>query len=142
MSSDRKTCWAVRLAMTPLVLAASSCMTTSVNGGQALSGRWGGEQIELSFDDAGDGRIALPCASATIEGPVTLDVGGHWMKSGTYTQGSGAPPPAPPIPIPANISGRLDADGTLWISLATSEGMKVENLKLHRDRAATLYFCP
>ena len=141
MSSDRRICWAVKAAFLSAALALPACVTVS-NAGQTLSGKWGGDQVELSFAEDGSGHVTLPCAGAQFDGPVRTDVGGHWLKSGTYTQGSGAPPPTPPVPVPANISGRLDRDGTLWLSIATSDGMKVDNRKLRQGQPANLQYCP
>lgn len=106
------------------------------------AGRWGGDQIALDIDGAGSGRITLPCAGAAFSGPVKLDIGGHYLTAGTYIQGSGAPPPQPPVPRPANISGRLDRDGTLWLDVATRDGWIVKSARLWRGREPVIHHCP
>lgn len=131
----------MRTAIVLGALLAGGCATTD-RAPAPLAGRFGGDQAELLIDDAGGGRVILPCAAAAFEGPVMLDAGGHWLKAGTFTQGSGAPPPEPPQPQPANISGRLDRDGSLWLSIATRGGLVVNNARLYRDRATTIAFCP
>ena len=106
------------------------------------TGQWGGDQIGLEVDASGAGQISLPCASARFEGPIKLDIGGHFFTSGTYTQGSGAPPTQPPAPVPANIGGRLDQDGTLWLDVATRDSYSVRSARLWRSRESVIHHCP
>ena len=127
-----------------LALLAAGCAHAPYNpeGATIPAGRWGGEQIALDIDESGSGRITLPCAGASFSGPVKLDIGGHYLVTGTYTQGSGAPPPQPPVPQPANISGRLDSDGTLWIDIAIRDSYPVRSARLRRGREAVIHHCP
>lgn len=120
----------------------AACVHPAGIEGSRLSGNWGGSEASLSIDADGRGTIMMGCASAQVDGPITLDVGGHWLRSGSFTQGSGAPPPVPPTPVPAMVSGRLDADGTLWLSIATSNGQPLSNSKLYRDREPSFFICP
>ena len=96
----------------------------------------------MDVDPSGSGIVTLPCAAAAFAGPVKLDIGGHFFTAGTFTQGSGAPPVEAPSPVPANISGRLDSDGTLWLDIATLEGRVVESAQLQLGREPVIHHCP
>lgn len=130
---------AARAAILLAGLALASCAHRPE--GTALTGNWGGGEASLSIDGDGHAEIRMGCAGAAFEGPTRLDVGGHWLRPGTFTQGSGAPPPVPPTPVPAMISGRLDRDGTLWLSIATSDGQRLDNAKLYRNREPGFALC-
>lgn len=130
---------AARAAILLAGLALASCAHRPE--GVALTGTWGGGEASLSIDGDGHAEIRMGCASAAFDGPTPLDVGGHWLRSGTFTQGSGAPPPVPPQSVPANISGRLDRDGTLWMSIATLDGLKLRDARLYRNREPGFALC-
>lgn len=135
------------MAARPLMIASlagllAACAHPATMARRQLTGNWGGSEASLSIDAEGQGTVVMGCASARIDGPVSLDVGGHWLRTGTFTQGSGAPPPEPPTPESAMIGGRLDADGTLWLSIATLKGQPLLNSKLYRDREPSFFICP
>ncbi len=140
MSSNRRICSAAK-AVAILVTTPALAGCAYHPEGNVLAGHWGGDQASLAIDPDGRANIRMGCASADFDGPVKLDVGGHWLRDGTFTQGSGAPPPVPPSPVPAMIGGRLDRDGTLWLSIATSDGQRLDNAKLYRNRQPGFALC-
>ena len=127
-----------------LALLASGCAHGAYHpeGSTIPAGRWGGDQIALDIDASGAGQITLPCAGARFDGPVKLGVGGHFLTEGRFIQGSGAPPPVPPSPVAATISGRLDQDGTLWLDVAARASYPVRSAKLRRGREPVIHHCP
>jgi hypothetical protein len=133
----------VRLAgAAALLLAGCAHGEYQPEGSTIPAGRWGGEQIAVDIDASGTGLITLPCAGGRFDGPVKLDIGGHFLTVGTFTQGSGAPPSEPPMPVPAIISGRLDRDGTLWLDVATRDSYPVRSARLWRGREPLIHHCP
>lgn len=110
--------------------------------GQALpSGDWGGDQIALHVAPDGSGTIEMSCASARFAGPVTVDVGGHFLTAGTFTRGTGVETMQPPPSVNANISGRLDQDATLWLDIALGDSYPVRSARLTRGAPAKLLRC-
>lgn len=125
-----------------LALAGCATATGSSNDGQMLPvGQWGGEQIALDIAADGSGRIELSCASAEFDGPVKLDVGGHFLTAGRFALGTGVAMKDPPPPVPANISGRLDETGTLWLDIALRDSYPVRSARLKRGATPNLLRC-
>ena len=110
--------------------------------GQTLpAGQWGGDQIALEIAADGSGQIEMSCASAAFAGPVKLDIGGHFLTSGRFSRGTGVAMTNPPAALPANISGRLDRDGVLWLDIALADSYPVRNARLRRGTAPNLLRC-
>ena len=129
-------------AIIALTILSGACAHQQGAASIIPAGRWGGEQVGLDIDPSGSGVVTLPCAGASFAGPLKLDAGGHFLTTGTFTQGSGAPPVEPPTPVPASISGRLDGDGTLWLDIATRDGPVVKSAQLRLGREPVIYHCP
>lgn len=104
-------------------------------------GMWGGDQVALTVSEDGPSRIELSCGSAEFEAPVKLDIGGHFLTEGRYSRGTGVATLQPPQGIPANISGRLDRDGLLWLDVATRDSYPVRSARLKRGAAPNLLRC-
>lgn len=128
----------MRMAAAALVMLAG-CATVPPAG--HLAGSWGGDQVALEIAADGSGRIELSCASAEFAGPVKLDIGGHFLTSGRFFRGTGVAMVEPPLPVPANISGRLDANGTLWLDIALRDSYPVRSAKLKRGAEPVLMRC-
>ncbi len=105
------------------------------------AGQWGGEQVALEIAGDGSGRIELSCASAEFAGPVKLDVGGHFLTSGRFSRGTGVAMMNPPPPVPAQISGRLDRGGVLWLDIALADSYPVRRARLKRGAVPNLVRC-
>ena len=131
-----------RAALIAAVLLSGACAHEPQHNSTVPVGRWGGDQIGLDISPSGSGVITLPCAGAVFNGPVRLDVGGHFLTAGTFTQSSGAPAVEPSVPLPANISGRLDNDDTLWLDVATRDGLVVRSAPLRLGREPVIHHCP
>ncbi len=104
-------------------------------------GQWGGDQIALEVSADGNGHIELSCATAEFAGPVKVDIGGHFLAKGTFTRGTGVATMQPPPSVPANISGRLDRGGILWLDIATRDSYPVRSARLARGAAPNLLRC-
>ena len=123
-------------------LAACAMATQSSREGQTPPpGDWGGDQVELRVAPDGGGHIELSCASVEFDGPVKLDVGGHFLTKGIYAPGTGVATMQPPASVPANISGRLDERGVLWLDVATRDSYPVRSARLERGKPANLLRC-
>lgn len=105
------------------------------------AGQWGGEQIALDVAADGSGRIEMSCASAEFNGPVSLDSGGHFLTAGRFAAGTGVAMKDAPPPVPANISGRLDPGGILWLDIALAGSYPVRNARLKRGATPNLLRC-
>ena len=127
-----------RLPATGLILL-SGCATVAAD--RTLAGRWGGDQIALEVSAEGHGNITLSCATAEFAGPVKLDIGGHFLTRGTFTRGTGVATLVPPSSVPANISGRIDPNGILWLDVATSEAYPIRSARLRRGAEPLLTRC-
>ncbi|MES2000792.1 MAG: hypothetical protein V4444_00550 [Pseudomonadota bacterium] len=133
-------------AVVPLVAAIvmSGCATAPPGAGNEVTlppGQYGGDQIALDVAADGGGHIELSCASAEFTGPVKLDPGGHFLTAGSYTRGTGVATIQPPPSLPANISGRLDSDGTLWLDIALRDSYPLRSVRLKRGAAPNLMRC-
>ena len=129
-------------AIALMTLLASGCAhQAGSSDGQMLSGQWGGDQIALEIAADGSGQIEMSCASAAFAGPVKLDIGGHFLTAGQFTRGTGVAMINPPPPVPANISGRLDQGGVLWLDIALADSYPVRNARLRRGAAPNLLRC-
>lgn len=124
-----------------LALLLGGCAAIPGAPGTLPPAHWGGDQIALEIAADGSGRIELSCASAEWAGPVKLDVGGHFLTSGLYARGTGVAMQNPPPPVPANISGRLDRNGALWLDIALRDSYPVKSARLQRGAPANLMRC-
>jgi hypothetical protein len=124
-----------------LALLASSCAHAPERGTTLPAGQWGGDQVALEISPDGLGRITMSCAEAEFAGPVKLDVGGHFLTSGSYTRGTGVATTEPPVAVPATISGRLDPGGVLWLDVATRDSYPVRSARLQRGVPGKLLRC-
>jgi hypothetical protein len=95
--------------------------------------------LEISPD--GDGTIIMSCAQAEFAGPVMVDVGGHFLAHGTYTRGTPIATIGPLPSVPANISGRVDDGGVLWLDIAIAGGYPLRSARLRRGAQAILMRC-
>jgi hypothetical protein len=134
----------IRVAGLAMLLLASGCTYpsgSSFRGSTLPSGQWGGEQIALEISADGHGHVTLSCGSADFAGPVKLDVGGHFLTAGTFARGTGVEMVQPPPPLPANISGRLDPGGVIWLDIATRDSYPVRGARLRRGPPSNLVRC-
>ena len=130
-------------AIALLALLGCGCAhhAASIEGQRIPAGQWGGDQISLEIAADGSGRIELSCASAAFAGPVKLDIGGHFLTAGQINRGTGVATMEPPPAVPANISGRLDQGGVLWLDIALADSYPVRNARLQRGAAPNLLRC-
>jgi hypothetical protein len=133
-----------RHAALALFLVSAGCARSweaSEEGRTLPPGQWGGDQIGLEISATGRGHVSLSCGSADFTGPVKLDVGGHFLTAGTYTRKTGVETVDGPVPVPANISGRLEPGGVLWLDVAIARAYPVRSARLRRGAAAKLVGC-
>lgn len=125
-------------------LLLGSCAAVQPGGSARRSlppGQWGGDQIELTVDSSGNGKIELSCAAADFSGPVMLDSAGNFLVVGHFSPGMGPARLDPPPPLPATIAGRLDPDGTLRIDIALSDSTPVRAAALRPGADPHLMRC-
>lgn len=105
-----------------------------------LRGEWGGEHVGLTITDAGS-SLTFDCASGTIPGPFTVDAGGYFNLSGTYTPGMGGPEPFNPPPAQAaTYSGRVSGrDMTLTVDM--EGGLPGFSYALRQGEPPQLFLC-
>ena len=104
-------------------------------------GQWGGDQIALEISADGSGHVELSCGSADFAGPVKVGLGGHFLTTGRYVRGTGVATMEPPASVPANISGRLDRGGILWLDIAVRDAYPVRSARLQRGVEPKLLRC-
>jgi hypothetical protein len=107
-----------------------------------LTGTWRSIAAEMTLTVQG-GSIQFGCASGTINAPVMLNAQGEFLVNGTYTQGSGVPPPPespPPTPQPTVYSGKVSGN-TLTLNLQIQGGSPGSPFTLERDGTAQVIFC-
>ena len=146
---SRSPCWGVKaiamMRLTPLVLSLSLAACAHMPSREtAQLGRWGGKGLELNInEDAGaiQRRLTFSCGWGSIDEPIIANGKGQWQAKGSYTQGSGTPPPEPPSAVPAIYWGTLKGD-SLHIWGKTAAGDLITNIELRRDREPEIYFCP
>lgn len=134
----------IRVSGLAMLLLAAGCAHSSGSSFQGSTlppGQWGGDQIALEISADGRGHVTLSCGSADFAGPVKLDVGGHFLTEGTFARGTGVEMVRPPPPLAANISGRLDPGGIIWLDIATRDSYPVRSARLRRGRPSNLVRC-
>ncbi len=107
-----------------------------------LTGTWRSIAAEMTLTVQG-GSIQFGCASGTINAPVLVNTQGEFRVDGTYTQGSGVPPPPqipPPTPQPTVYSGKVSGN-TLTLSLQIQGGALSSPITLERDGSAQVIYC-
>ena len=130
------------LPLAALSLAACASAPGPASQGDTLPpGRWAGEQIALEISPSGGGHIELSCASAEFLGPVKVDVGGHFLTEGRFARGTGVATQDGPAWVPANISGRVDPGGVLWLDIALRDSYPVRSARLEHGAEANLLRC-
>jgi hypothetical protein len=102
-----------------------------------LSGQWTNGSVAL-FIDRNGGSAHWQCAEARFAEALRVGVGGHFLVGGTYERRAGS---SRAQPEPANISGRLDKGGILWLDVATARGLAVASQRLTRVRQAEVPAC-
>ena len=130
----------------PLALAflASGCAQPiqSASVPQAFAaGRWAGDQVELELFPDGHGLVTLPCAKVEFAGPLKRDIGGHFLAAGLLTSSAGPDTRPPRSAVPANVSGRLDPGGILWLDVALRDSYPVRSVRLRRGSSSNLLRC-
>jgi hypothetical protein len=107
-----------------------------------LTGTWRSIAAEMTLTVQG-GSIQFGCASGTISAPVLVNTQGEFRVDGTYTQGSGVPPPPnspPPAPQPTVYSGKVSGN-TLTFSFQTQGGTLSSPITLERDGTSQVIYC-
>ncbi len=120
--------------------ALASCATPAAPP-PALSGRWGGDHIGLSFDAAG-GRIDYDCATGFIAGPVEPDTAGRFVATGSHTPGHGGPDRIGQVDpsFPARYTGQMRGD-VLTLTVRVENGVVIGPATLRRGAEPMLTRC-
>jgi hypothetical protein len=106
-----------------------------------LSGHWGRPGIGVTMHSEG-GSVHWACASAQFQGAARTDIGGHFLKAGTYEVLGRSAPQSTAASEPANISGRLDADSSLWADVSIPSGQLFRSQRLSRVKSPVVTSCP
>ncbi len=112
------------LAASSLLLA--SCATTGAAPAAPRAvplGRWASDKAVLTVTATG-ADLELVCARARAAVPLPLDGKGAFDIEGTYLQGSGAPPPAPPQAQKVRFTGTATGS-TLQLGVAFPDGRRL-----------------
>jgi hypothetical protein len=130
-------------AWAPLLSLLSGCATLerSEHANILLTGHWGKPGIGVTMHGEG-GSVHWACASAQFQGAARTDIGGHFLKAGTYRVLGRSVAGGTAASEPANISGRLNADGSLWVDVSIRSGQLVRSQRLNRVKSPVVTSCP
>jgi hypothetical protein len=130
------------LAMVASFVLAGCTQTPISLPSTPLTGTWRSIAAEMTLTVQG-GSIQFGCASGTINAPVVVNAQGEFRVDGTYTQGSGVPPPPespPPMPQPTVYTGKVSGN-MLTFNLQIQGGSLGSPITLERDGNAQVIFC-
>ena len=129
-------------AVAALVIGMAFCSPTNDASPSVPTGAWGGDHIALDVTDKG-AQADFDCAHGSIDEPMTLDSGGRFDATGSFTVEGPGPQREDQSrqSRPARYSGRVQGSTmTLMVSL-TDNGETVGPFTLTRDKTPRITKC-
>ena len=111
-------------------------------GRSALLGVWGGDRLQLVWDDQG-GRLTMDCASGTINTPVAVGAHGRFSAVGSMDWHKPGPQRADEeaqAPSKVLFSGQVTPT-EMTLTLKPADGSAPQVFHLHKDKAVKLTRC-
>lgn len=109
---------------------------------RVTAGKWGGRSVRLDVTDK-TAVIEFDCAHGTIDAPLTLDAGGKFDVTGTFTAERGGPvrEGASSNARPARYSGDLKGDAMTLIVTLTDTQQQVGTYTLALGKGGRIVKC-
>ncbi|MBL7976924.1 MAG: hypothetical protein JNN12_01190 [Bacteroidetes Order II. Incertae sedis bacterium] len=115
----------------------------SGSGTSAGLGEWGSPQLALIVTQTG-AIMEFGCATGTLDKPIKADKNGQFSVSGTYTPGSGVPPPegyVPPV-YPIIATGKISGQTMTLTIMRTDQPSEIGRFIVSKGTPAKLQKCP
>ncbi|HRK74847.1 MAG TPA: hypothetical protein PLL64_11265 [Rhodothermales bacterium] len=106
-------------------------------------GEWGSSQLALIVTQTG-AIMEFGCATGTLDKPIKADKNGQFSVPGTYTPGSGVPPPegyVPPV-YPILVTGQISGQ-TMTVTITRADQQsEIGRFIVSKGTPAKLQKCP